>query len=159
MEIGSTTASQSRDEFMNLLVAQLRNQDPLEPVKQEDFLAQLAQFSTLEGIETLNANFESQMSLQEDAMWMEQLSQATSLIGNSVTYRNDADELVDGVVNSVQINSDGFSVVVGEKNVAFHRIVEVGPSALTQLEDRDTPPDASEALFDNDELQPGTIVA
>ena len=35
------------DTFLSLLTAQLRNQDPLEPVKQEDFLAQLAQFSSL----------------------------------------------------------------------------------------------------------------
>ncbi len=38
----------SKDEFLQLLVAQLKNQDPLEPVKNEAFLAQLATFSSLE---------------------------------------------------------------------------------------------------------------
>lgn len=38
----------SKDEFLQLLVAQLKNQDPMEPVKNEDFLAQLATFSSLE---------------------------------------------------------------------------------------------------------------
>jgi flagellar hook assembly protein FlgD len=37
-----------KDEFLQLLVAQLKNQDPLDPVKNEDFLAQLASFSSLE---------------------------------------------------------------------------------------------------------------
>jgi flagellar basal-body rod modification protein FlgD len=128
MEIGSTNATQSRDEFMNLLVAQLRNQDPLEPVKQENFLAQLAQFSTLAGVEELNANFESQISMQQDTMWMEQLSQASSLIGKAVTYKNDAGEQIDGQVNSVQINPDGFSVIVGDQKVDFDRLVQVGGS-------------------------------
>ena len=38
----------SKDEFLQLLVAQLKNQDPMDPVKNEDFLAQLATFSSLE---------------------------------------------------------------------------------------------------------------
>ena len=37
-----------KDEFLQLLVAQLKNQDPMDPVKNEDFLAQLATFSSLE---------------------------------------------------------------------------------------------------------------
>ena len=41
-------ASVSKDEFLQLLVAQLKNQDPMDPVKNEDFLAQLATFSSLE---------------------------------------------------------------------------------------------------------------
>ena len=61
MEIATTTAASARDEFLNLLVTQLRNQDPLDPVKQEDFLSQLAQFSTLEGVENLNTNLSSQL--------------------------------------------------------------------------------------------------
>ena len=44
------TAAATQTEFINLLVTQLQNQDPLEPVSQEEYLGQLAQFSTLEGI-------------------------------------------------------------------------------------------------------------
>ena len=47
-----------RDAFLQLLVQQLSNQDPLEPTKNEDMLAQLAQFSALEQSENLNRNFE-----------------------------------------------------------------------------------------------------
>lgn len=43
-----------KDEFMQILVAQLQNQDPLSPMENEDFVAQMAQFSTLEQIQSMN---------------------------------------------------------------------------------------------------------
>jgi flagellar basal-body rod modification protein FlgD len=44
----ASSAQTSKDQFLQLLVAQLKNQNPLEPVKNENFLAQLATFSSLE---------------------------------------------------------------------------------------------------------------
>ena len=74
MDVGSVTASESRDEFLQLLVTQLRHQDPLDPIKQENFLSQLAQFSTLEGIEKLNGRFEQQLAFQEESLNQQQLT-------------------------------------------------------------------------------------
>lgn len=69
-----------RDAFMKLLITQMNNQNPLEPQENGDFIAQLAQFSSLEGIETLNdtvngvsTSFESNRALQ-----------ASSLVGQQV---------------------------------------------------------------------------
>ncbi len=75
----ASTSDVSRDQFLKLLVAQLQAQDPLEPIKDQEFTAQLAQFSTLAGIEKLNANFGDLLSLQ-------QITQGAGLIGKSVTY-------------------------------------------------------------------------
>ena len=47
-----------KDAFLQLLVNQLRNQDPLNPVNDKEFLAQMAQFSTLEQMQNLNQSFE-----------------------------------------------------------------------------------------------------
>jgi len=53
--VGRTTKAQlGQDEFMKILVAQLRNQDPLTPMEDKDFISQMAQFSTLEQMESLN---------------------------------------------------------------------------------------------------------
>ncbi|MDB4368487.1 hypothetical protein N9Z38_03050, partial [Mariniblastus sp.] len=52
------TSQVATNDFLNLLTVQLKNQDPMEPVNQEDFIAQLAQFSQLEQTEALNSNFE-----------------------------------------------------------------------------------------------------
>lgn len=51
-----------KNEFLNLLVAQLNNQNPLEPQGNGEFIAQLAQFSQVEGIEKLNTSMESLLS-------------------------------------------------------------------------------------------------
>ncbi len=93
------TSDVSRDQFLKLLVAQLQAQDPLEPIKDQEFTAQLAQFSTLAGIEKLNANFGDLLSLQ-------QITQGAGLIGKSVTY-NAADK------TSHTGNVEGFSIADG----------------------------------------------
>jgi flagellar basal-body rod modification protein FlgD len=73
-----------KDDFLQLLIAQMSHQDPTEPMKNEDFVAQLAQFSSLEQMENMNG------SLTESLNWDYLLSQtisntmATSLIGRSV---------------------------------------------------------------------------
>ena len=154
MEIGGATSEQTRDEFLQLLVAQLRNQDPLEPVKQEDFLAQLAQFSTLEGIEKLNDNFETQLEAQQDSMWMDQMAQATSLIGQSVTFLNESKVRVSGVVDSVQISADGFGVVVGDDTVSVSDIVQIGETAAKAEAGGDSKDAATDPATSDDESFP-----
>ena len=101
------TSDTVRNEFMLLLVAQLRNQDPLDPMKQEDTLAQLAQFSTLESVERLNANFEELLKLQ-------QLTQGADLVGRTVVYRptSDAPQLDKGVVDAVMVSNDQLVISV-----------------------------------------------
>ena len=108
-----TTAEASRDEFLQLLVTQLRNQDPLEPVKQQDFLSQLAQFSTLEGIEKLNANFDNMLRLQE-------LTQGANLIGRIVSYRTASDTgPAAGVVDAVHVENGNLILTVNGQSVAL----------------------------------------
>jgi flagellar basal-body rod modification protein FlgD len=94
---GSTKATTTnekvmgKDDFLRLLIAKLANQDPMNPVQDEDFAAQLAQFSSLEQLSNMNQN------LTQDMQWNYLLSQtisntmATSLIGR--TIRADASQV------------------------------------------------------------------
>lgn len=69
-----------KTEFLELLVAQLNNQNPLDPQDNGEFVAQLAQFSTLEGIEKLNDSMGDILS----SVHSSQALQASSLVGRKV---------------------------------------------------------------------------
>ncbi|WP_454255303.1 flagellar hook assembly protein FlgD [Pseudomonas sp. Marseille-Q8238] len=74
-----------KNEFLNLLVAQLNNQNPLEPQGNGEFIAQLAQFSQVEGIEKLNSSMGSLLSSYQSS----QALQASSLVGRKVIVPTD----------------------------------------------------------------------
>jgi flagellar basal-body rod modification protein FlgD len=109
--VGSSTAAQSGsaadgaasktgidyDTFLTLLVAQLKNQDPTEPMDSTDQIAQLATFSQVE--QTIQTNKNLEMLIQSTT-----LSQAGSMIGRTL---ENADGTLSGVVKEVQVYSDG----------------------------------------------------
>ena len=75
-----------KDSFMTLLVTQLKNQNPLEPTANEEFVAQLANFSSLEQMELMNENLVGMVVLQQSNALLEQLTQGSGLIGQNVNY-------------------------------------------------------------------------
>ncbi len=127
MIASTTTAESSRDQFLQLLVAQLQNQDPLEPVKQEEFIGQLAQFSTLEGIENLNDSFESMLKINESMLRATQLSDGGALIGKQVRYDGEAGP-GEGTVEAVEFGNNSVSVVVDGTAISLDRIQRLAAS-------------------------------
>ena len=75
---GSETLGQK--DFLTLLTAQLKNQDPLKPLENTEFLGQMAQFSTVAGIDRLNETLTGQGSSLRDA----RMAMATGMLGHSV---------------------------------------------------------------------------
>jgi flagellar basal-body rod modification protein FlgD len=66
--------------FLELMIAQIKNQDPLEPAKNEAFIAQLAQFSSLEGIQNMNESMEDLVTSMRAGLTMD----AAGLVGRNV---------------------------------------------------------------------------
>lgn len=98
-------------EFLKLLVTQLTHQDPLNPQEDKEFLAQMAQFTALEG--TLNTN-----------KALEQI-QAASLIGRTVIADSVQDGLaraIEGKVESVRYSSEGVTIRVGDEDLALKQV-------------------------------------
>lgn len=87
-------ADLGKDDFLLLLVQQMRNQDPLNPMDDKEFIAQLAQFRSLESLQNISQTLAG--------------NQAVSLIGKSVkavTYTEDSEEeVVEGVVRSLKFD-------------------------------------------------------
>lgn len=84
--------------FLELMITQMNNQNPLSPQDNSEFVAQLAQFSSVEGLERLNNSFNSFVS--NNAL------QASSLVGRSVTVSSETSMLMKGgiVAGSVDLN-------------------------------------------------------
>ena len=120
MEIsGGIPTAELKDQFLTLLVTQLQNQDPIEPVKQENFIAQLAQFSTVEGIEELNVQF-------ADVLYSQQVLNGFGLVDKHVSYLLPGDaEPRQGHVDEVFIEDGRISVVVGEDTVPVNQVIGV----------------------------------
>lgn len=93
----ATTSTASYDNFLKLLMAQMKNQDPTEPMKSTDYMAQLATFSQVE--QTVKSNSKLDALLASSA-----LSQADSVIGRTIST---ADGKISGQVTSVTIVSEG----------------------------------------------------
>jgi len=75
-----STAAEAEDRFMTLLVTQMKNQDPLNPLDNAQLTSQLAQLSTVTGIDKLNTTLESLISNVQTG----QSYQASSMIGHNV---------------------------------------------------------------------------
>ncbi len=92
---GNPNATVSQNQFLQLLVTQLQNQDPNNPTDQTQMLAQLAQFSSLSEMESLNKTMSASAQFG-------QLSQSAAMIGRTVTAGT-TDNPVSGVVSSVSM--------------------------------------------------------
>jgi flagellar basal-body rod modification protein FlgD len=87
------TNALDRDDFLKILITQLQHQDPTSPVEDKDFIAQMAQFSSLEQITNMSAGFQRLSGLLAS-------SEASQVLGKTVEIR-DGDRLVRGVVDRV----------------------------------------------------------
>ncbi len=123
-----------KDAFMKLLVNQIRNQDPMAPTDNQAFIAQLAQFSSLEQMQTMNENIVGLAVLQQNNALLEQLTSSSALIGQNVTW-SDAETGLEqsGTVSSVKI-VDGLAVLrVGTEDVPLATVTQVdAPQETTE---------------------------
>lgn len=97
-----------RSAFLELMVTQLKNQNPLSPQENSEFVAQLAQFSSVESLDKLNNNFDS----FTNNFVANQALQASTLVGRSVTVPSDSARLEAGdvVSGSVDVPSSSGNV-------------------------------------------------
>lgn len=103
-------ANLGKDEFLKILVVQLQNQDPLNPMEDREFISQMAQFSTLEQIQNLNNSIA--------------FSRAYELVGKSIVTEVLSEDgkttnLIAGKVDAVFSSSGEIFLTVGDKNIKF----------------------------------------
>jgi len=121
----ATSGTDSNKEmFLNLMVAQLRYQDPMNPADSGEFLAQNAQFTALEKMQDV--------ADQTAAMLSAQISfGAAGMVGKNVTYMNADGTTASGLVGSVSYDANGPMLVVGDKSVSLGQIQSISATAAT----------------------------
>jgi flagellar basal-body rod modification protein FlgD len=118
-----TKAEVDYQSFLKLLVAQMKNQDPTQPMDSTQYVAQLAQFSNVE--QSIQVNKKLSELLQVSA-----ISQANSILGRTVTS---ADGSVTGVVQQVKLATNGvIAVLEGGTEVVMQNGVVVKETADAQ---------------------------
>jgi len=107
----------NQQNFLQLLVAQMQNQDPLNPQSDTDMAAQMAQFTSL----TQSSAMSSSLSML----------QANSLIGTTVTLQVDPKTTVSGVVQGVILNGSTPQIIVNGSTYDLSQITSVAPTTTT----------------------------
>ena len=105
-------SAMGKDQFLKLFVAQLQHQDPMNPMQDSDFMGQMASFSTLEQVSNLAS---------ENAR-----SNAISLLGRTVTYKDKDGAELTGTVEKVSTKDGKPSLTVGGTD-------GVDPSSISQV--------------------------
>lgn len=120
------TPDLGKDAFMELLVQQMKNQDPLDPQSNDQFIAQLASFSSLEQMQNMNDNLLTMALLQDNNALMSQLTTGSSLIGKEVQWVDPTSGLEgSGVVDKIKVQ-DGLSyLTVGSEEVPLQIVTQV----------------------------------
>ena len=112
------TDQMGKDVFLQLLVAQMRYQDPNSPASTTEFMSQTATFTQVEKLEEIAAQNASLVALQRSLS-------AGALVGHTVSYTDENGATVTGTVGSVRISGDEPSAVVDGVDVPIGRLTEV----------------------------------
>lgn len=112
------------EDFIRMMVTQLQNQDPLEPAKNEQLLAQMSQIGQLQASQDLQSSLKS-LVLQNN------LGAASSLIGKMVEGQDDSGESIAGLVTSVRLEGQNVLLELDNgKAMSLSRLTSIAPQSV-----------------------------
>jgi len=124
------------DDFLNLLVAEMTNQDPMSPMSNTDFVAQMAQFTSLQTM--------------QDLTYYSNASFAASLVGKTVTMASVSAsgemQVETGPVQAINLNGKEFEIRVNNKIFTIKNLMEISPTNNTGGDDGDDVEDNTEEI-------------
>ena len=121
-QVKSKSMELKTEDFIKMMITQLQNQDPLEPAKNQELLAQMSQIGQLQSANSLQDSLKG-MVLQN------QIGSASALIGKTVQGLDGQDDPVTGLVNSVKVGADGVSLELDNgKSLMLSRVTQIAPT-------------------------------
>ncbi|VAX00722.1 Flagellar basal-body rod modification protein FlgD [hydrothermal vent metagenome] len=116
-----------QEDFMNLMMAQIKHQDPMKPMENGDFISQMAEFSSVSGLKELKDSFNT----LANALQSSQALQASSMVGRQVLVPGDVAELnaQGGIRGSVDVPhaAEKVTVKIFNKSGAQVAVMDLGP--------------------------------
>jgi len=106
------------DVFLQLLVAQLRNQNPLEPMDGSALMQQTTQLASVEAVQAM-------ANLQAQIVGLSQFGNATSMIGKTVQADDPVLGPIEGVVTGVKVTPAGSVLQIGNRDVSIDNVISV----------------------------------
>jgi len=104
-----------KDAFLQLLLAQLKYQDPTDPVNDKEFISQQAQFTQIEKLDELNATMQQ----------ANQISQASAMIGKRVALQDSNGSTVTGRIESAMVNGSSVGLQIGGQTYSIGQITNI----------------------------------
>ena len=136
-----------KDMFLQLLVAQVRYQNPLEPMDNSEFMAQTAQFTMVEQITKLAEQ-------QSELLAFQRATLAAGMVGQVVTGIDEFDgRTVTGVVDAVEYNFGDPQLIIASDRIGLDEVISTGivatdeTSAVVESVEPDAEPDGPPALI------------
>ncbi|MDX1962531.1 MAG: flagellar hook capping FlgD N-terminal domain-containing protein [Pirellulales bacterium] len=119
----SNTALQNidTDEFLKLMIAELQNQDPLDPADNTQLLTQISQIRQVSASDKLSSTLDSVLLGQN-------LSSGTNLIGKKIAALGDDQKDLSGVVDKVTVAGGVVKVHIGERTASLTNVREILPT-------------------------------
>lgn len=111
-----------QDDFLKLLMTQFTSQDPMEPMKDTAFIAQMAQFTALEQSKSMTADI---AALREQ----QQFLQANGMLGRNVVVQVDGGLVAQGTVTAVQMEAGTPKLVVNGQAYELSQVLSITPAA------------------------------
>jgi flagellar basal-body rod modification protein FlgD len=120
--------SMGKDTFLKLLVAQLKYQNPMQPSDPSSFMAQTAQFSMVEKLESME-------KATTELLTAERSRAATGMLGQQVHWTGLDGKDASGVVTGVRMGTDGSTLEVGDKDVPYAAVTKVTKAPAASKDD------------------------
>ena len=114
-----------KDDFLKLMITQLKYQDSLEPTDNKEFISQMAQFSSLEQMTNMSEGFKNLASLQESILRESAVAQAINIIGHNVTAVLPDGNNLTGMATGMKIIDGIPNVVVNGKEIPLSYVEQV----------------------------------
>jgi flagellar basal-body rod modification protein FlgD len=152
-----------KDQFLSILIKQLQNQDPMQPMEDKEFIAQMAQFTSVEQL----INISKQLNAMSQS-----LGNVSGLIGKEISWIDDANkdqggesksEMKSGVVDSIIVKDGVQYASVGSLAIPLDKVIEIKEASKTeehpapdQTPPADDPKGAQPAGADSNTDAPGS---